>query len=534
MSKAVDSRVAGWPSASRWKRRLVCAGAALPGEHPCRLLLVAAHLEHAAGEGEVPREVLVAQPAEQLGAVLGPGQRQARHSGAGEGPAVRRSGPVRRSRSAAKSSSSAVGGRGHRPAPQVEERLHLRWCRSPRRPALQRPAAAGSTSRTAVDLLGGVRVVAAHGFRRSRPGSGRGRRAAAPTRPRGAACPRPGRGGPRPPRGPSPDQLVAQVLVQRGHAVVVEARRPRCRTPACPRPRRTAAGCGPAGAGRRAGRPAAPRRSNLLMATTSAKSSMSIFSSWLAAPNSGVMTYSDTSASSTIAASPWPMPGVSTTTRSGSRPPGRPSIIAGRHSGTSALADSRVPTERKKHLRPRRSRSSGCGRPAAHRRSVAGWGRRRAPRRGPCRPGRCGGDSSSSSVSDDFPDPAGAGDPQHRHRPLGGCGLGELGGQPAAPVSTAVRAAATARSEPPRTAVGVDRGRRRAVALGDDRVDHRPEAHPLAVLGREDPHAVAAPAARSPRGRSRRRHRRRHGRGARPPRRRRSTRYVKYSMWPPW
>ena len=34
----------------------------------------------------------------------------------------------------------------------------------------------------------------------------------------------------------------------------------------------------------------APRRSNLLMATTSAKSSMSIFSSWLAAPNSGVIT----------------------------------------------------------------------------------------------------------------------------------------------------------------------------------------------------------------------------------------------------
>jgi hypothetical protein len=34
----------------------------------------------------------------------------------------------------------------------------------------------------------------------------------------------------------------------------------------------------------------APLRSNLLMATKSAKSSMSIFSSWLAAPNSGVMT----------------------------------------------------------------------------------------------------------------------------------------------------------------------------------------------------------------------------------------------------
>ena len=37
----------------------------------------------------------------------------------------------------------------------------------------------------------------------------------------------------------------------------------------------------------------APRRSNLLIATTSAKSSMSIFSSWEAAPNSGVITYID-------------------------------------------------------------------------------------------------------------------------------------------------------------------------------------------------------------------------------------------------
>ena len=35
---------------------------------------------------------------------------------------------------------------------------------------------------------------------------------------------------------------------------------------------------------------AAPLRSNLLMATKSAKSSMSIFSSWLAAPYSGVIT----------------------------------------------------------------------------------------------------------------------------------------------------------------------------------------------------------------------------------------------------
>ncbi len=48
----------------------------------------------------------------------------------------------------------------------------------------------------------------------------------------------------------------------------------------------------------------APLRSNLLIATKSAKSSMSIFSSWLAAPNSGVITYSDASTSGTIAASP--------------------------------------------------------------------------------------------------------------------------------------------------------------------------------------------------------------------------------------
>ena len=61
---------------------------------------------------------------------------------------------------------------------------------------------------------------------------------------------------------------------------------------------------------------AAPLRSNLLMATTSAKSSMSIFSSWLAAPNSGVMTYRLASTRGARAASPCPMPEVSTMTRS--------------------------------------------------------------------------------------------------------------------------------------------------------------------------------------------------------------------------
>ncbi len=82
----------------------------------------------------------------------------------------------------------------------------------------------------------------------------------------------------------------------------------------------------------------APRRSNLLIAITSATSSISIFSSWVGAPYSGVITYSETSASSSMPASPWPIPGVSTTTssapqaalaamtspRCAGRPPGAP------------------------------------------------------------------------------------------------------------------------------------------------------------------------------------------------------------------
>ena len=43
---------------------------------------------------------------------------------------------------------------------------------------------------------------------------------------------------------------------------------------------------------------------------------MSIFSSWVAAPNSLVITYTGRSTRSTISESDWPMPAVSTTTRS--------------------------------------------------------------------------------------------------------------------------------------------------------------------------------------------------------------------------
>ncbi len=59
-----------------------------------------------------------------------------------------------------------------------------------------------------------------------------------------------------------------------------------------------------------------PLRSNLLRTTMSAASSISSFSSWLGAPYSRVVTYIDTSATSVMASSPWPMPLVSTSTRS--------------------------------------------------------------------------------------------------------------------------------------------------------------------------------------------------------------------------
>ena len=76
------------------------------------------------------------------------------------------------------------------------------------------------------------------------------------------------------------------------------------------------------------------------MATNSAKSSMSIFSSWLAAPNSGVITYMGTSTCGTMAASPWPMPEVSTTIRS--KPATLAAAIASGRAGEISLPKSRV------------------------------------------------------------------------------------------------------------------------------------------------------------------------------------------------
>ncbi len=145
----------------------------------------------------------------------------------------------------------------------------------------------------------------------------------------------------------------------------------------------------------------APRRSNLLITTISAKSSMSIFSSWLAAPNSGVITYIGTSTNGTIAASPWPMPGVSTITRSAPHALAA-TITSARHSGTSLAP--RVASERKNtfglSIAFIRMRSPSSAPPPRRRvgsmaitarRSLSAWSRRKR--------------RSSSSVSDDLPEP---------------------------------------------------------------------------------------------------------------------------------
>ena len=106
-----------------------------------------------------------------------------------------------------------------------------------------------------------------------------------------------------------------------------------------------------AGGPRRAGRPGATAALELVDRDDVGEVDMSIFSSWLAAPNSGVIIQRD----STRGRSPvaLPMPGVSTITRSETRCAA--AMISGRFSGTSDAAPWR--SERKRCDR-RRARSS--------------------------------------------------------------------------------------------------------------------------------------------------------------------------------
>ena len=84
---------------------------------------------------------------------------------------------------------------------------------------------------------------------------------------------------------------------------------------------------------------------------------MSIFSSWLAAPNSGVITYSGTSTKGTMAASPCPMPEVSTTIRS--KPATLQAAITSGSAWLISLPKSRVASERMKTRAP--TLPTACG-----------------------------------------------------------------------------------------------------------------------------------------------------------------------------
>ena len=75
---------------------------------------------------------------------------------------------------------------------------------------------------------------------------------------------------------------------------------------------------------------------------------MSIFSSWEAAPNSGVMTYSEVPTSGTMPDSPWPIPEVSTTIRS--KPLNLQQARTSGSAADSSLPVSRVASERMKIL----------------------------------------------------------------------------------------------------------------------------------------------------------------------------------------
>jgi hypothetical protein len=236
----------------------------------------------------------------------------------------------------------------------------------------------------------------------------------------------------------------------------------------------------------------APRLSNLLMAMTSAKSSMSIFSSWVAAPYSASSRRATRRLWSVISVSLWPMPLVSTITRS--KPAALQDLDRSRTCLDSARFDCRVASERM-YTRGRRWRSCGCGRRAARRRSCACDGStemtamvlsaKSARKR-----------RTSSSTRLDLPAPPvpvtpSTGNPApaapRRDRPRAGV-AGRGGSRPA--VMSARQRAADRGPAAPRAAAPVARRRRlahREVALAQQIVDHALQAHRAAVVGRVDP-----------------------------------------------
>ena len=269
---------------------------------------------------------------------------------------------------------------------------------------------------------------------------------------------------------------------------------------------------------------------------------MSIFSSWLAAPNSGVITYIGTSTSGTIAASPWPMPEVSTTIRS------KPAALQAASTSGSAwlisLPESRVARLRMKTRWPcchgpiafMRMRSPSSAPPLLRRdgsmlmtamRSASSWSSRRR--------------RISSSVRLDLPAPPVPVMPSTGTRlRLPPRPAARPSARPAAlPLSSAVISCASARqaaSPWPWIAASVRRRVRRQVVVAAHHhlADHPGQAHALAVLGAVDArHAVGLQLADLGR----------HDHAAAAAEdldvraaalRSRSTMYLKYSTWPPW
>ena len=72
--------MAGWPSASRWKRRLVRKASPSPANIRAGSSLFPLERENPGGERKVTGQVLAAQPAEQLAASRETGERHTRHS----------------------------------------------------------------------------------------------------------------------------------------------------------------------------------------------------------------------------------------------------------------------------------------------------------------------------------------------------------------------------------------------------------------------------------------------------------------------
>ena len=238
--------------------------AALAREHPRRVLVLALQGEHPGGEREPTGQVLAPDEPEQLAVVLG----------TAAAPRAAPASPTATSRDLRPATAlddaratRRAAGRGRADGPRRRRRARP----SPVSRCWRRPGR--SAARSSVSAWYRRTVSATSARYRSRAGGHDDRRAGRHVGvDRCQRARRAGRAG------------RTEVLVQRGDAVVVEARRRSCRTPAPPAP---LAGHLPTHVAQRVG---PPRRSNLLIATASAKSSMSIFSSWLAAPNSGVIT----------------------------------------------------------------------------------------------------------------------------------------------------------------------------------------------------------------------------------------------------